>query len=97
LGAKSRKAIRATRPLSDGRDGKQPENERGDEMGKKMASDDKKTLFQLALIFVFVLLGAAGYIQNIIALFGMKEVNGEAIVRTIGVFMVPVGAIYGWF
>ena len=49
------------------------------------------------LFLVVGIIGFAGYVQNLITLFGMKEANGETIVRAIGVFVVPIGAIYGWF
>ena len=56
-----------------------------------------KVFAQIIVYVGFPLLALAGWVQNIITLFGMDAINGEAIVRAIGVFVFPIGAIYGWF
>jgi hypothetical protein len=43
--------------------------------------------------------GGIGWVRNLITLFNsdFSAVNGELIVRAIGVPAVPVGAVVGWF
>ena len=52
-------------------------------------------LFSIVIGF----LGLLGWIFNIIALAGMNfdKFTGEHVVRIIGVFLAPVGALAGWF
>lgn len=64
---------------------------------RKVNRMTKSELYAVLLVLAVGALGVVGYVQNIIALFGVKEINGEAVLRTIGVFMVPVGAVLGWF
>ena len=54
---------------------------------------------QLALVFVIVaLVGAWGWISNIIKLASMDfgGVTGMLVLRAIGVFVVPLGAVLGF-
>jgi hypothetical protein len=55
------------------------------------------TVAKIVVYIGFPLLALAGWVQNVIALFQMDAVNGETVVRAIGVFVFPIGAIYGWF
>lgn len=52
------------------------------------------------LLFVIgiVLVGAVGWVRNIIALVGMEsfEPLGMFVVRIIGIFIAPLGAILGY-
>lgn len=56
-----------------------------------------KHLFQFALIGLFVL-GAIGWVSNIITLFGASfdPFTGELLLRIIGIFVGPLGAVMGW-
>ena len=58
----------------------------------------KMTLGALALWFVILLAGAIGWIMNIIAIFrdGVTPVTGEVVLRIVGIFMIPLGAILGY-
>jgi hypothetical protein len=41
-----------------------------------------------------------GWIWNIIKIinvFDMYHITGEVVVRIIGIFVAPIGCIYGWF
>ena len=44
------------------------------------------------VVFVFVY----GYVENIVKLMGADILTGTGIVRIIGIFVPPVGAIAGW-
>ena len=48
----------------------------------------------LIAIFIF---GIIGWGLNIIKIFGAGTINGEVIVRVIGVFVAPFGAVLGYF
>lgn len=51
-------------------------------------------------IWIFVvLIGAGGWIANIVKLIGMgfDPITGMAVGRVVGVFVVPLGAILGFF
>ena len=51
-----------------------------------------------ALIWIGLLvLSIVGWGLNIIKLLGADTLNGEVVVRTIGVFAAPFGAILGYF
>ena len=56
-----------------------------------------KIVLKVLLYINLLALVLVGYIQNIVTLCGMNEVNGETAVRVIGIFMPLIGAIYGWF
>ncbi len=51
-----------------------------------------------ALLILIVIIGFFyGWVANIVTILGMEEVlNGEGIIRIIGVFIAPLGAIMGY-
>ena len=53
-----------------------------------------KVLFAVFLAVVVAAIG--GWIANIVKLFGYPTLDGEAILRIIGVFAAPLGAILGY-
>ena len=66
-----------------------------------MMKDDVST--SIAILGVLIWLGviitvAIGYILNIVDLFNdLSTVNGVFIMRIIGIFLPPIGAIMGYF
>lgn len=58
-----------------------------------------KSLIGLVLIILFWLLAIYGWIANIVVLYGMNfdHINGALVLRTIGVFIAPLGSILGLF
>ena len=54
-----------------------------------------KSFVSIAAILI-LLFGAIGWVCNIVALFGLAHLGGEALVRIAGIFMVPLGAILGY-
>lgn len=46
---------------------------------------------------IAIVLAIIGWVMNIITLFSLTEINVEFVLRIIGIFMFPIGAIYGWF
>jgi len=51
----------------------------------------------IGLWVVSVLFLLAGWVMNLITLFSMQGFSGELFLRIIGVFMIPVGGILGYF
>jgi hypothetical protein len=54
----------------------------------------------IGLVFLFIMaLGAVGWIKNLFALLGSNfdPITGEVMLRVIGVFISPIGAVMGWF
>jgi hypothetical protein len=51
----------------------------------------------LIIWFILIMLGLTGWIVNLVKLFHLDAFGGEAIVRTIGVVVPPIGAILGYF
>lgn len=50
-------------------------------------------IVSISLLIAF----AYGWIANIITIFGMEDItSGEGIIRIIGIFMAPLGAIMGY-
>ena len=45
----------------------------------------------------FFIFDVIGWGLNIIKIFGASTINGEVIVRGIGVFVAPFGAVLGYF
>lgn len=45
--------------------------------------------------FIFALV--YGWIMNLVALANSGTVDGEMILRVIGIFVFPIGVIMGWF
>jgi hypothetical protein len=58
-----------------------------------------KLLLALLLYGSIVIGGGIGWVRNLVALYhsDFGSVSGELIVRAIGVPVVPVGAVVGWF
>jgi hypothetical protein len=56
------------------------------------------TLFGLLMVTVWIL-GGLGWILNLVKIFDRETlvVTGELVVRVIGVFIAPVGAVFGYF
>jgi hypothetical protein len=52
-------------------------------------------LFSLMVIALWIA-AVAGWIMNIVAMFGDITTN-HLIIRAIGIFIAPLGAIFGWF
>lgn len=54
--------------------------------------------FIVPVYLVIVLGGSFGWVKNIIAVAhsDFSNINGELIVRVVGVPMVPIGAVMGW-
>jgi hypothetical protein len=45
----------------------------------------------------FVLAAVVGWVMNIVAIAGAESITGMVVVRLIGVFMAPLGAVLGYF
>jgi hypothetical protein len=45
----------------------------------------------------FVLVAVVGWVMNIVAIAGAESITGMVVVRLIGVFMAPLGAVLGYF
>ena len=55
-----------------------------------------------AIVFLWIALviaGVVGWVLNIVDLFGSQifPLTGETILRIVGIFIVPLGAILGYF
>ena len=49
-------------------------------------------------VFAVVIAACVGWVVNIITLFHMTAIlSGEGIIRIIGIFVAPLGAIMGYF
>lgn len=50
-------------------------------------------------LFILLLTPAAiiGWVSNIVALFNLDAFSGEIILRVVGIFLAPLGAILGVF
>jgi hypothetical protein len=61
----------------------------------------RSTTATAALLWLAIWLFAAiGWVWNVIKIvntFDASSISGEIVVRIIGVFVMPIGAIYGWF
>lgn len=56
-----------------------------------------KTLFGIGSVVVLVVLAVIGWVLNILALASAGAVDGEVILRAIGIFVFPIGVVMGWF
>lgn len=71
-------------------------------MGKYNNSDDTAALIGAglaALLVVTIAAGSAvGWVRNVIAVThsDFNHVDGELVVRVVGIPMAPVGAVMGW-
>jgi hypothetical protein len=48
-------------------------------------------------VMIVLILGAIGWVMNIISLIHVHEMSGMVVARAIGILAVPLGAIFGWF
>ncbi len=66
---------------------------------KGLTDGEIATLAALAIGVLFLVAGIAGYVMNIVDLVGMSvsPITAELIVRVVGIFLPPVGAIAGYF
>ena len=48
---------------------------------------------------IIAVLAIIGWVMNIVAIFGLdfSHVSAEMVIRIIGIFVAPIGAVYGWF
>jgi len=46
--------------------------------------------------FALIIFGAVGWIMNIVAVAQSDVVTGMVILRVVGIFMAPLGAVLGW-
>ena len=53
----------------------------------------------VGLLCFLLLIPAAiiGWISNIVALFSLDTFGGEMVLRVVGIFLAPLGAILGFF
>jgi hypothetical protein len=62
--------------------------------------DNKERLGAGCALFTFLILvgGVIGWVMNIITLAqsNFDKIDGEIIVRAVGIIVAPVGAIVGW-
>ena len=57
-----------------------------------------KDLWVMVVIWIaLAIVSIVGWGLNIIKLFGADTISGEVVVRVIGVFAAPLGAILGYF
>lgn len=56
------------------------------------------TIVELLIVIIF-LIGSGGYIANIVKIINsdFAHLTGLLIIRVIGLFLVPLGAIVGYF
>lgn len=52
--------------------------------------------FTSLLAFLLLFGGIVGWIANIVAVAQSDYINGMVLVRIIGIFVAPLGAILGW-
>ena len=52
---------------------------------------------KIIILFIIFVIGVIGWIFNIIDLAHAHAITGMVILRAIGVFVAPLGAILGWF
>lgn len=59
----------------------------------------KLQLTSFLTIVTLIILNLIGWVMNIVHLVGLQAFtfNGENIIRIVGIFIAPIGAIMGWF
>ena len=64
-----------------------------------MSGENVVALVLFMILFLFIGFGGYGYIENILTIFHNVHavITGEFILRVIGVFMVPLGVVMGYF
>lgn len=55
------------------------------------------TVATVLLLGSFIFALVCGWIMNLVALAHSGVVDGEVILRVIGIFVFPIGVIMGWF
>ena len=53
--------------------------------------------FAGSVLVVFVGVGIVGWVNNIIALAHAETLTGFVVLRVVGIFIAPLGAVLGWF
>ena len=48
------------------------------------------------LILLLVLVAGIGWVSNIITLFHLDTFSGEMVLRVVGIFLAPIGAVLGF-
>lgn len=63
-----------------------------------MAKEIKVGLFTWLMILTVVILGFAGWAMNImtIASSSFNDLTGLLVLRVVGIFIAPMGAVLGW-
>lgn len=61
------------------------------------SSNDAATIFAFLLMMSLFFLAAVGWVLNIAKILQLDSIaTGEAVVRIIGVFLAPIGAVAGY-
>lgn len=47
-------------------------------------------------VFIVAVIGVVGWVKNIIALVALDAVTGFALLRAVGIFVAPLGAVLGY-
>ncbi len=61
-----------------------------------MKQDDFFVLSGMLLILTVVLVAVSGWVMNIISLAHATSMNGMVVLRAVGIFVPPLGAVLGW-
>lgn len=63
-----------------------------------MAKEIKVGLFTWLLLITVFILGFAGWAMNIMTIAGssFNDLTGLLILRVVGIFIAPMGAVLGW-
>jgi hypothetical protein len=54
-------------------------------------------LFTYLFILLFISAIFIGWVSNIISLFNLDTFSGELVIRVVGIFLAPLGAVLGFF
>lgn len=59
----------------------------------------KNSIFVLCFYIAILFASVGGWILNLIKVFNAEfsTITGVLVVRVIGVFVAPIGSIFGWF
>lgn len=51
------------------------------------------------IVFGFIAFMGIGWVMNLIAVFNSNfdPITGQVVLRTIGIFLAPLGGVMGWF
>lgn len=61
-----------------------------------MNTDEAITMFGAIILFGIIIAGAIGWILNIVAIANTTAFSGLVVIRAIGVFLAPLGAVLGY-